>query len=636
MLVERLRGRVRVVQVLGEERQASDTADQQVAVLADVGVAPVFACDADPVLVRGAPDGTVVDRVVGVVDDHLGDDFRHAPPVEEPHAEVLGQRRHLEPELPRPVVVLRHRLLSQGLHHDAEEARARAAMTQGDLPEAARRELREQHHRAPDPERRQEQPRQRLGVEQRPVHERHVVFCVFRVRRADTASPQRVRMGEQHGLGSRRRTRRELDAERRTRIRGAIRHPGRIVAEGGAHTRRLVDGDGPAEVHAALREPREKVLVGDRADDAGEVERVPQLVGGIAGVGVDRDRADARGREPAEQERRRILEQQQHRVAGNDISGDQARRDALHFVSELAVRPTGGLRVTRLPHQEGLVGKSFGPLGERGGDVPPAERVHGRQQDAGRDSHGVAPASMLDPVSSPTCRGRRLDRRLRAAGAAYVPVAARCAYCLCPDPRSSGVRPGDNLRRLTDDQIRSAADALVGLREGRLVLAGLPAEVTPEGTEDVQRIINAVSERVDRPIRGWKTYTVYKPMNPPFYAPIYDLFPSGAEIPSEISPLRLIEPEIMFRVDRDLPARERNYDVTEIMECVTGVVGFEVIGSRFRRAGLAGQRRALRRSGIAVRLPLGSHRERLHRRRRCHSALARRRVRGRTPAIDRG
>jgi 2-keto-4-pentenoate hydratase len=115
-----------------------------------------------------------------------------------------------------------------------------------------------------------------------------------------------------------------------------------------------------------------------------------------------------------------------------------------------------------------------------------------------------------------------------------------------------------------------------------LVLAGLPAEVTPGNTEDVQRIINAVSERIARPIRGWKIYTLYKPMNLPFYAPIYDRFPSGAEIPAEISPPRLIEPEIMFRVDHALPARDRPYEVTEVMESVTAMVGFEVIGSRFR------------------------------------------------------
>jgi 2-keto-4-pentenoate hydratase len=44
----------------------------------------------------------------------------------------------------------------------------------------------------------------------------------------------------------------------------------------------------------------------------------------------------------------------------------------------------------------------------------------------------------------------------------------------------------------------------------------------------------------------------------------------------------------MFRVDRDLPAQRRNYDVTEVMESVTAVVGFEVIGSRFSAAGTSG------------------------------------------------
>ena len=143
--------------------------------------------------------------------------------------------------------------------------------------------------------------------------------------------------------------------------------------------------------------------------------------------------------------------------------------------------------------------------------------------------------------------------------------------------------------QLTDDQVVSAADLLVGAREGRVALAGLPVDVTPEKTDDVQRIIDAVSARVDRPVRGWKTYTVYKPMNPPFCAPIYDRFESGAEIPAGISPGRLIEPEIMFRVDRDMPARDRNYDVDEIREAVTAVVGFEVIGSRFRSDGTIGQ-----------------------------------------------
>jgi 2-keto-4-pentenoate hydratase len=138
---------------------------------------------------------------------------------------------------------------------------------------------------------------------------------------------------------------------------------------------------------------------------------------------------------------------------------------------------------------------------------------------------------------------------------------------------------------LSDDAIGLAAALLVDAREGRRALAALPAELTPENTHDMQRIIDAVSARVDRPIRGWKVYTLYKPMNPPVYAPVYDVFTNGAEIPSSISPAHLIEPEIMFRVDRDLPPRAERYEVDEVADAVTALVGFEVIGSRFQQDG---------------------------------------------------
>jgi 2-keto-4-pentenoate hydratase len=145
------------------------------------------------------------------------------------------------------------------------------------------------------------------------------------------------------------------------------------------------------------------------------------------------------------------------------------------------------------------------------------------------------------------------------------------------------------MTRLTDAEICSAADLLVGAREGRVTLAGLPRELTPEHTADVQRIIDAVAARVDRPIMGWKSYTVYKPMQPPFHAPIYDLLTSGSEIPAGISPDRLIEPEVMFRADRDLPVRDRPYAIDEIAGAVTAVIGFEVIGSRYRSDGELGE-----------------------------------------------
>jgi 2-keto-4-pentenoate hydratase len=155
--------------------------------------------------------------------------------------------------------------------------------------------------------------------------------------------------------------------------------------------------------------------------------------------------------------------------------------------------------------------------------------------------------------------------------------------------RADRATPAERVKHLTDDEVSSAADLLVRLREGSLQLAGLPPELTPDSTADVQRIIDAVSDRIDRPVRGWKTYTVYKPMQPPFYAPVYEAFSSGAEIPAAISPGRLIEPEIMFRADRDLPARDGPYGITEVSDAVTAVVGFEVIGSRYTRGAAAGQ-----------------------------------------------
>jgi 2-keto-4-pentenoate hydratase len=130
--------------------------------------------------------------------------------------------------------------------------------------------------------------------------------------------------------------------------------------------------------------------------------------------------------------------------------------------------------------------------------------------------------------------------------------------------------------------------------------------VTPDNTADVQRIIHAVSDRITRPIRGWKTYTVYKPMNPPFHAPIYDVFPSGATIPADISPQRLIEPEIMFRADRALPPRERRYGVDEVMACVTAVIGFEVIGSRFRPRHASGPGRGSLHGSLADHIANGA------------------------------
>ena len=128
---------------------------------------------------------------------------------------------------------------------------------------------------------------------------------------------------------------------------------------------RLVDGDHPAEGHAALLQPLDEVLVRDRADRTGQAQTMRELVGDVARVGVDRDRAEPRAREPAEEERGRVLEQQHHRVARAHATGDEARRDPVDLRGELRVRPGDRLAVAVLPHQERVGAAAFDALRER-------------------------------------------------------------------------------------------------------------------------------------------------------------------------------------------------------------------------------------------------------------------------------
>ena len=62
----------------------------------------------------------------------------------------------------------------------------------------------------------------------------------------------------------------------------------------------------------------------------------------------------------------------------------------------------------------------------------------------------------------------------------------------------------DDVSRLTELQVEAARDLLLAAASTAWRSPGLPAELTPDNTEDVQRIITAVSDHVDRPIRAIK------------------------------------------------------------------------------------------------------------------------------------
>jgi 2-keto-4-pentenoate hydratase len=136
--------------------------------------------------------------------------------------------------------------------------------------------------------------------------------------------------------------------------------------------------------------------------------------------------------------------------------------------------------------------------------------------------------------------------------------------------------------RLTPGEVEEAAQLLTALRRREIVLDDLPDHLIPQTTVDIQRIIDATHLLVRRPVLAWKVYCVYKPMQPVFYAPVYDVVEDGGFIPLELSGLRLIEPEIMFNVDADLERHGDKMSHAALSQRLTARVGFEVVGGRFR------------------------------------------------------
>ena len=126
---------------------------------------------------------------------------------------------------------------------------------------------------------------------------------------------------------------------------------------------------------------------GNRIAVVGEVF---QLRAGRARVGGDDDGAEPRAREPEEFHLRRVVEMDEHIVAGLDAAPAQAGRHAQHAVAELAVGPRLALAHERLPDQERVVAARLGAEVEQPVDVAAGKRIDDVPRVGGRCRHGCA------------------------------------------------------------------------------------------------------------------------------------------------------------------------------------------------------------------------------------------------------
>ena len=131
--------------------------------------------------------------------------------------------------------------------------------------------------------------------------------------------------------------------------------------------------------------------------------------------------------------------------------------------------------------------------------------------------------------------------------------------------------------------IKRAAELLVEARKTGKPLAELPAECKPKTVPETNAIVDEVTHQLGWPIGGWKITFLHKPRNPPFIVPLFQslLFASPARVPLSLTPSLFIEPEITFRLTKDIPPRKEHYQHDEVAEAVIACPSLEIVHTRF-------------------------------------------------------
>ena len=135
------------------------------------------------------------------------------------------------------------------------------------------------------------------------------------------------------------------------------------------------------------------------------------------------------------------------------------------------------------------------------------------------------------------------------------------------------------------DQVKAveAAKLLAEARRTGVPIKELPAEIRPVVAADSNQIGAEVTKMLGAEIAGWKITFLYKPREVPFQHPIYKnlMFSSPAKVPVSLTPSRFIEPEITFRLTKDLPARDKLYTHEEVASAVDACPSMECVDTRF-------------------------------------------------------
>lgn len=135
--------------------------------------------------------------------------------------------------------------------------------------------------------------------------------------------------------------------------------------------------------------------------------------------------------------------------------------------------------------------------------------------------------------------------------------------------------------------IAEAARLFLQSRRTGQPIAELPAHCKPANAGEVNAIVDAVTTELvavdGERIGGWKIGLLYSPRQPAMICPLFEsrLFASPARVPLSVTAALRIEPEISFRLTRDLPARSQPYRAGEVADALVACASLEMIDTRF-------------------------------------------------------
>lgn len=139
---------------------------------------------------------------------------------------------------------------------------------------------------------------------------------------------------------------------------------------------------------------------------------------------------------------------------------------------------------------------------------------------------------------------------------------------------------------LAAEAVERAAARLASISAGTPRPDDLPPELRPRGWADAYAVQDAVVRRLG-PVAGWKVGAT-TPEAEPFRSAITasTLHASPARLPLADFAFVGLEAELAYRLDHDLPVRDRPYETEEVAAAIAAIhAAIEIVDTRFARFG---------------------------------------------------